>query len=77
MAAQVESSGKSIALMALYVVIGIPLVGYIWNVLNELLALNVNTTRLLIAIPVAIVLFFYLKFVSKKLRETFQSPEGG
>jgi hypothetical protein len=72
MTGTIESAGKSLGVMALYVIIGIPMVAYIWDVLNELLALEFPTGRVLIAIPVAVLLVFYLRFVSRRLRIMFQ-----
>lgn len=63
--------------MGLYVILGVPLVGYLWDVLNDVLALHVDGVRLLTAVPVAIVLFFYLKFLAAKLQATFQPPGAG
>ena len=77
MTGPVESSGKSLLLMAIYVLIGAPLVGYLWDVLNDVLALHVEPTRLLIGAAVAVVLVFYLRFVSGKIRSSFQAPETG
>lgn len=42
--------------MAVFVVLGTPLVAYIWETLNLLVAGHVNLTRLVILVP-AIVLF--------------------
>ena len=72
MTGTIESAGKSLGVMALYVIIGIPMVAYIWDVLNEILALEFRTVRILIAIPVVVVLLFYLRFVSRRLRIMFE-----
>lgn len=38
--------------MALHVILGIPLVAYLWETLNDLLALHPDPAGLLIAVPV-------------------------
>ena len=53
MTAQVKiSSIRLLFSMAVYVVVGIPLVAYLWETLNHLLALHPDPTELLISVPV-------------------------
>ena len=43
--------GKLILWMAAFVVVAIPLVAVLWETLNEVLALQLDTRQLLIALP--------------------------
>jgi ABC-type uncharacterized transport system permease subunit len=54
--------------MAVFVLLGFPLVGYLWETISELLALEVNGTRLLIAVPVAAALAALLVWLSRSVR---------
>ena len=54
--------------MAVFVLLGFPLVGYLWETISELLALEVNGTRLLISIPVAALLAGLLFWMSRSVR---------
>ena len=56
---------KLVGAMAVFVLLGFPLVGYLWKTINDLLALQVGTTRLLLSIPVAILLAALLWGLSK------------
>lgn len=60
--------GSLLATMALFVVLGIPLVGYLWETLNQLLAGHVGATRLLASVPVALLLALVLSFLSRRLK---------
>ena len=59
--------GRLIAGMALFVVLGIPLVGYLWETLNELLAGHVDGTRLLISLPVLALLGALLAWLGRRV----------
>ena len=54
--------------MGVFVLLGFPLVGYLWETISELLALEVNRTRLLISIPVAVLLVGLLIWLSRSVR---------
>ncbi len=62
------SFGKVLALMALYVLLGIPLVAYLWETINELLAFDVNPVRLLIAVPVLLLFLGLLILLNRLVR---------
>ncbi len=53
---------RIVLLMAVFVLIGVPLVAYLWETFSELLALRFQPIRLLIAIPV-LALFSGLLYV--------------
>ncbi len=62
------TTGKLLALMAVFVLAGIPLVAYLWETLNGVLALEVEATRLLIAAPVLLLLIGLLWLMARRLR---------
>jgi ABC-type uncharacterized transport system permease subunit len=69
MSAQASPSFVAIILrMAVFVLLGFPLVGYLWETISELLALEVNGPRLLISIPVAAALAALLVWLSRSVR---------
>ena len=70
----VPSVGKIIAMMALFVLAGVPLVAYLWETLNHLLALEADPVRLLIAVPVLLVLLGLLALMARLLRR-WAGPE--
>lgn len=67
MATNSSSLGRTIAVMALFVIAGIPLVAYLWETLNEILALEAEWSRVLISIPVLLLLIGLLVLLSRRL----------
>ncbi len=53
-----------LSILALFVV-GTPIVAYLWETLNHLLAGHVEPRRLLLAIPVAVLFILLLRVVSR------------
>jgi nitrogen fixation/metabolism regulation signal transduction histidine kinase len=62
------STLKLIGGMFALVLVGAPLVWYLWEVLTQLLSGVINTTSLLIALPVLIVFLVFLRFVSRTVQ---------
>ena len=62
-----------IGLMALYVIAGMPLVAYLWETLNDVLALRFEPIRLLIAVPVVLLLVLLLRLLSRRLRRLLET----
>ncbi len=61
------SPSKIFPWLALFIVLGMPLVAYLWETLHQVLAWHVEPTRLLISVPV-FGLFLGLMFaLSRKL----------
>jgi len=60
--------GGLMASMALFVVIGTPLVYLIWKVINDLLTGHVVASRLLLAVPALVVLWLVLKAMARSIR---------
>lgn len=65
------STPKLTGMIALFAVLGIPLVAYLWETLNEALALKFDPPRLAISVA-ALALFLGLLFLLKK---SIQSKE--
>lgn len=62
------SAGMLWLIMALSVVVGAPLVAFLWETLNELLALHVNLLRLLISLPVLLLFAGMLWLLGRTIR---------
>lgn len=62
------SNGMLLLQMLLFVALGAPLVAYVWETLNELLALHINPLRLLITIPVALGLVALLWMLGRSVQ---------
>jgi hypothetical protein len=56
--------------MAVFVIVGIPLIGYLWNLLNNLLALQFNLLQIIIAIPVLLVFGGLLMLMARWISRT-------
>lgn len=54
--------------MGLVVVIGVPLVAYLWETLNQLLSLHVNPIRLLVSVPLFFGFFFWLRWLGRQVQ---------
>lgn len=60
--------GRLLLWMGLFVLAGVPFVAYLWETLNELLALEVNAQRLLIAVPVLLGMIGILFLLARAVR---------
>ncbi len=54
--------------MGLFVVLGIPLVGYVWDTLSDLLALEVGAAQVLIGLPALLLLIGLLVLLYRSIR---------
>ena len=61
------SPGKIFPWLALFVVLGMPLVAYLWETLHQLLAWHFEPTRLLLSIPIMGLFLGLLFALSRKL----------
>ncbi len=59
--------GKVVLLMALVVLLGLPMVAYLWETINRLLALDFDPVRIAISVPVLVVFLGFVTFVGRKL----------
>lgn len=74
-----SSVGKFFANFLLCLVVAIPLVGYLWETLNQLLSLKFDGQRLLISLPVLaallLVLFLFSRVCLNHFSNTHRSEE--
>lgn len=61
-------AGSVFAVMALFVVVGFPLVGYLWETLNQVMSADVNPGRVLISIPVLLALAGWVALLARRVR---------
>lgn len=61
------SFGKIILMMALSVLIGLPMVAYLWETINELLALHADPVRIGISVPLLAILVGFLVVVGRRI----------
>lgn len=67
--------------IALFVLLGTPLVAYLWETVNQLLSGIVDPMRLLITVPAALIFYFMLRFMARSVeawsRERGTPSDGG
>ncbi len=61
------SPSKIFPWLALFIVLGMPLVAYLWETLHQILAWHVEPTRLLTSLPVLALFLILLFALSRKL----------
>jgi hypothetical protein len=59
---------KLVAAMAVYVLVGFPLVWYLWETVNELLKAQVEGRQLLLAVPVLLLLLGLLILLGRSVQ---------
>ena len=62
------STSRLIGLMTAFVLLGMPLVWYLWTAVNEILTGHVEGGRLLLAIPVLVLFLALLVLLSRAVR---------
>lgn len=60
--------GGLMAAMALFVVVGTPLVYVLWSVVNDILTGHIVTTRLILAVPALILFIIVLNLLARAVR---------
>jgi hypothetical protein len=60
--------GRLMLFMAIFVVVGTPLVYLLWTVVNDLLTGHIVNSRLLMAVPVLIVFIIVLGVLARLIR---------
>lgn len=63
--AATQGVGRLAATVVGFVIAGALMVGYLWEVINDLLAGHVHAGRVLIAIPVAVLFIWLLRRLSR------------
>lgn len=58
-----------VAQMVLFVLIGTPMVAYLWEIINKTLALSVTPTELLFGIPVLILFVGFVVILTSRIRK--------
>lgn len=67
MASQSPSIGRIAVGIALVTLLGVPLLAYVWETLNRLIAGHVEWDRLLISLPLALLLLALWKFLGRRI----------
>jgi hypothetical protein len=62
------AGAKLVAAMAVYVLVGFPLVWYLWETVNELLKAQVEGRQLLLAVPVLLLLLGLLILLGRSVQ---------
>lgn len=55
--------------MVLFVVIGTPMVAYLWEIVNKVLSLSATPTQILLGIPVLIVFLSFVAILTFRVRK--------
>jgi hypothetical protein len=61
-------TGALIGFIAAFVVVGAPMVYYLWTTINELLAGHFETPRLLITVAILLIFLLLLGMLSRAIR---------
>ena len=61
------SAARHLTALGLFLLLGVPLVAYLWETVHQLLALHVDTTRLLISLPALVAFVLLMRFVGRRL----------
>ena len=61
-------TGAIIGMMAIFVVVGGPMVFYLWSTVNDVLAGQVDPMRVLISLPVLLIFLGVLAILSRSVR---------
>lgn len=75
-AAAATRSSSLVLGIALFVLLGTPLVAYIWETLNRLLAGIVEPMRLLITVPAVLLFYFLLRFMGRSVEAWHHERSG-
>jgi hypothetical protein len=57
--------GRLIATIALFALLGTPLVAFLWETLNRLMVGWFDPVRIAISIPVLVLLYFLLRYIAR------------
>ncbi len=58
-----------VVVMLIFVILGFPLVGYLWETLNQLMSAEVHGDRLLLSAPVLLILLGLWRVLGKRVRQ--------
>lgn len=61
------SPARHLGSLGLFLLLGIPMVAYLWETVHQILALHVDSTRLLISVPVLAAFVLLWRFIARRL----------
>lgn len=61
------SLGRVLAVVAVFALVGTPMVAFLWETLNELMALQVQWWRIAVSIPLLGLLLLWLRVLARTL----------
>lgn len=61
------SAARHLGSLGLFLLLGIPMVAYLWETVHQILALHVDTARLLISLPVLGAFVLLWRFIARRL----------
>ncbi len=67
------STARAVIQMGIVVLLGMPVVAYLWETLNQLLSLHVNLTRLLISLPLLVVFVVWLRWLARQAQRWMEA----
>ncbi len=67
------STARAVIQMGIVVLLGMPVVAYLWETLNQLLSLHVNPTRLLISLPLLVVFVVWLWWLARQAQRWMEA----
>jgi hypothetical protein len=70
------SVGRRVVVMMAYLIVGAPIVAYLWETLNEILSGYVDARRLLISLPLLVALIILLVLLARH-GQRWEGPEPG
>ena len=71
------SFGKILIFMAIFVLVGMPLVAFLWETLNDLLALQPVASRMINSIPALLIFVGLLALLSNRISRLMPPNETG
>jgi hypothetical protein len=69
------STGSLIAIMGAFVVVGAPMVYYLWTTINEVLAGHFDGVRLLLSVIILLIFLGLLSILSRSVRRLDGRPQ--
>ncbi|NOK62255.1 MAG: hypothetical protein GFH27_549327n85 [Chloroflexi bacterium AL-W] len=58
-----------VAQMVLFVVLGTPMVAYLWEIVNKMLSFSATPTQMLLGLPVLIVFIAFVTILTSRIRK--------
>ncbi len=61
------SPGRIVLLMVVFVVIGLPMVAYLWETINQILALELDPVRIAVSVPLLAIFLGFLAVIGRRI----------